>query len=640
MGIIQKLKNEGVLSLYHDYRSGTALDWSGKGVHGSLGTGGVFNLNGLQHNGAASHIVSVSSATLPTNNYAMVFGFNSPIRTHTDLQYPVYVGASGYIRYSAGTLLWQLYGGGTARSFTTPLGTSTVSFNVVAGTAQPAYANGIFISNFSGAMDALDFSSGAAYIAVSSGGLYPLLSGCKYFLLVSRVLTATEHSQLYGELQSIVWPSLPSSTKYIDLKHNSSVAGLSGCYDMVPLNGYIMDQSSVGKNMAITKAVAEMTPLGTALKFNGVDSYCTTLAAGNVANVGFSAWFSTTNTATDNVLYANVDNAAGILGSCGFDVGKLAYSKTNSTAKFETVASYNDGLWHWVYFDGTNDLIYVDGVPVATQAGTFYTATTYETIGARYSGGAWSSLFNGLIACARIHTAPLSAAQVWAQYESFGHKAVGMASGWGTSVSTASRGGITGSYLENTRWQFGSTTPRYTVAVSSIGGEPCKVIKCGTTGLLYKPTDSHFTPQQAAYGTWEWTCYKSSDVNVSVIPFIANIIGTYNTALFNGYSLGLISDESIGILKTTSGSPGYSIRTGPGYIANSTWYTIRITRSFAGVFTMWIKGGAYTNWTFVGSATDTAHTLSNYQVLSLGVGDMVSMGSIGGKYSMRWSPFV
>ena len=68
------------------------------------------------------------------------------------------------------------------------------------------------------------------------------------------------------------------------------------------------------------------------------------------------------------------------------------------------------------------------------------------------------------------------------------------------------------------------------------------------------------------------------------------------------------------------------------YIAINTWYRIRITRSTSGVFTVYILGGNFTNWTLVSTTggsgtnpvTDNTYTTSSYFVMDLDANDRVS----------------
>jgi hypothetical protein len=73
-------------------------------------------------------------------------------------------------------------------------------------------------------------------------------------------------------------------------------------------------------------------------------------------------------------------------------------------------------------------------------------------------------------------------------------------------------------------------------------------------------------------------------------------------------------------------------QTAAGYIAFATMYRFRITRTIAGVFNTYIKGGAFTDWTLISVAggsgsnpvTNTATTACNSFVLLMGAGDRIA----------------
>jgi hypothetical protein len=68
------------------------------------------------------------------------------------------------------------------------------------------------------------------------------------------------------------------------------------------------------------------------------------------------------------------------------------------------------------------------------------------------------------------------------------------------------------------------------------------------------------------------------------------------------------------------------------YIKNFIWYRVRITRTITGIFTVWIKGDIFSDWTLISTiggsgtnpATDNTHTTSRYFVLDLDTNDCVA----------------
>lgn len=153
-----------------------------------------------------------------------------------------------------------------------------------------------------------------------------------------------------------------------------------------------------------------------------------------------------------------------------------------------------------------------------------------------------------------------------------------------------------------------------------------KYLECVTAGTIAIPSNQ-------AYGEWSFDLFKGADANDIIIPLIADRIGAYQ--LSNGYYLTLSSSERIGLARNTVGSAITLAFTNTSYIANNTWYRVRITRTTAGAFTVLIKGGAFTptagydGWTLVSTTggigqnptLDNTYTTSNYICLDLDAGD-------------------
>ncbi|MCX6785826.1 MAG: DUF2341 domain-containing protein [Candidatus Komeilibacteria bacterium] len=136
----------------------------------------------------------------------------------------------------------------------------------------------------------------------------------------------------------------------------------------------------------------------------------------------------------------------------------------------------------------------------------------------------------------------------------------------------------------------------------------------GTDKYLVNGTAGRIsTPSTKAYGTWEFNWYKGADTNNEIVGFISDRVGWVNS--FQGYSACLQDGNGrFYILKNNIGSNNNLIVTGVNYIAISTWYRFKITRTTAGIFTAYIKGGVYGNstWTTIGTATDNTYTTSAY----------------------------
>lgn len=143
-------------------------------------------------------------------------------------------------------------------------------------------------------------------------------------------------------------------------------------------------------------------------------------------------------------------------------------------------------------------------------------------------------------------------------------------------------------------------------------------------------------PSNQAYGEWSFDWYKGADINaLAVIPIIANILVYPNEIA--SYNITFNATESIVFEKWNLATGGQLSRTSASYFANNTWYRVKVTRTQSGVFTLLIKGGAFTptagydGWTLISTAgagtnpvTDTSYTTSNYFVLDMDAGDRVT----------------
>jgi hypothetical protein len=102
-----------------------------------------------------------------------------------------------------------------------------------------------------------------------------------------------------------------------------------------------------------------------------------------------------------------------------------------------------------------------------------------------------------------------------------------------------------------------------------------------TFGYLYKQSTQ-------AYGTWEFCINRTSAV--AGIAFISD----RQVGIQNGYSLSFLAGVPV-LAKYVGGTPSDIAIGGAVALIADTWYKIKITRTFAGRFDVYIKGGAYGN---------------------------------------------
>jgi|GEM_PF-5904562 len=147
---------------------------------------------------------------------------------------------------------------------------------------------------------------------------------------------------------------------------------------------------------------------------------------------------------------------------------------------------------------------------------------------------------------------------------------------------------------------------------------------CNTAGIIS-------IPSYQSVGLWEFDWYKENDANHLDVLFMNDRIGGNTTQ--NGYELSIFNTESVRLIKRTAGVYTGLLLTNTGYIANNTWYRIKIEKTTTGKFTIWLKGGSFgTDYVLIsvtgGSGTnpvsDSTFTSSNYFVLDLDAGDRIA----------------
>ncbi len=154
-------------------------------------------------------------------------------------------------------------------------------------------------------------------------------------------------------------------------------------------------------------------------------------------------------------------------------------------------------------------------------------------------------------------------------------------------------------------------------------------------GLVNAGAGIAYINQDKAYGTFEFSVNKGADGNLHYTEFIADS----NDKSGDGYFFYVSNTEAVRLYRRDDGSGTIIMSSADSYVTINTDYRIKITRSLAGVFTVYIKGGAFgwDDWTTVvadsGSnpVTDNTYTTSNYLVADLDSGDTISNLKIDSK---------
>lgn len=155
-------------------------------------------------------------------------------------------------------------------------------------------------------------------------------------------------------------------------------------------------------------------------------------------------------------------------------------------------------------------------------------------------------------------------------------------------------------------------------------GEKVKALQCVSSGTVSFSTSSILkqTPAEAAYGEWEFVASKAESSNL-VFVFVAEAL-TGTVAQTLTYNFLHNTSEEIDLRQG-----GAAIIDGGATVyPKDTYYRVKITRTSAGVFTLYI------NDTLIGSATNTTYTLANYVRIDIDTGDKIILSSERGTYGI------
>jgi hypothetical protein len=640
--IIQSLKNEGALVLYHDYRAFDFQDRSGSGNHGTP-TGTIFTRRGCQFISSAKITVTDDASIKLTEGTLIAYfadGIPAALTGDDRLFSKRNAGVNYELRFDT-TPQIEFYDGSNVRNLAvSPIGSKYLGVNFSTGATPEGFLDGSSAGNFDDTVT-VTATSDSLYIGNTVGGSRPIQGLLSSALIVNRELTATEHSRLYSELSNLTWPSRPYILSRASLDVDSGETGLVAGWNMRPAAGKIVDVTANGNDGTIVGATQANTPFGSALWFDGVNDVgdCGNDASLNATTgITLSGWIR-----ADSLTHAGGSNAARIFGKNGSynmyvsNTGTLVCQFTGlSDTTINAATAIGLGQWYYVvatYSQATGDKrIYINGVLDNTEGGT--TGTITVTANNLFIGNLTAAIlrfWNGCIAYPKVYSVAKDQAWVTDDYNR-GNTAL-FKTEYGAYESDAA---VTAGHLENTPFIVNSGS--FKISRDTIEGKTCKVIECVTAGLVYIPISCfHQTPIEAAYGEWKWWLNKGSTSNEINVLFVADVIGARGAAGQDAYIMRYPSTERFVFGESTAGAYADLSLSAAGYLSESgTWHSIKFTRSNDGAFTFYadntlvdVSGGSGTNPT-----TDTTITSSRYIVFDLDAGDKVGYSDISGNHSI------
>lgn len=205
-GILQELKREGVLALYHDYRSGRLVDYSGNSNNG-VATSTAFTKEGARLMTTAGQILVPYNAGLVSAALTIVIKPCINQFVALDRILSRRGAASTYDWYYnpalPGLTMFQDGGNRSVTSATIAL-CKVIGLTMSNGVAAKHYENGVFVADYSGVVS-LVASTGDFIVSNYGGSSNVTNKTFGYVVQINRALTATEHARVYAQLENMTW---------------------------------------------------------------------------------------------------------------------------------------------------------------------------------------------------------------------------------------------------------------------------------------------------------------------------------------------------------------------------------------------------------------------------------------------------
>jgi peptidoglycan hydrolase-like protein with peptidoglycan-binding domain len=203
-GILQELKTEGVLALYHDYRSGRLVDYSGNGRNGAI-TNGYFTKDGALLRPASGQIAILYDAGIVANAISIVMGLYLPVITAGDRLLTRRDGGGSTIDWyinPPSITNYQNVGNRSINIPTVPI--KSLGISMSNGVVAEGYTNGVAQGPYAGLTDLFPTLNNIV-IGNLVGASCLTNKVVKYVCYITRALTATEHARVYAQLENMTW---------------------------------------------------------------------------------------------------------------------------------------------------------------------------------------------------------------------------------------------------------------------------------------------------------------------------------------------------------------------------------------------------------------------------------------------------
>jgi hypothetical protein len=629
--ILQKLKTEGSLRLYLDFRSESCADLSGNNVLTNL-NGGYLGYQGFSSLVAGQQVVAVVPGFGTTATVITGCSARSPIggiirRLFTTSTYTDGVGFNG-----TNQVIWNdpgtkvLYAGSLQSK-------QTLGFQFVKDVAPLLYSNGQGLATGAG-VSLFDFTAGQNwYLCTRSTGTLPLTGTMPYFLIISRVLTATEHADLYAELEAMRWPTDDYRGTVTRERPTGAEPGLVWAPNLVDpaAHGVMADLSPTGADATVASTLGtaptyQMDNVGPGYRFHGTP-YLEATGTSFTARSGFTAIAVVRPNTVTGAQYFLGQYARWGIGLSGATVRFMTY-----TIKSYDATGFTAGIGKPIYIacvmkaDYSVDIC-INGVfnnnvahnaPALAGSGSFCLGRIHSSI----------APCNSTIYRAEVYNRELSAAEIYQNYQATGLTRTGFETSWGVPCLSAAVGGTVGQNI-STLCRTTVNTSTGIITTDTIEGVPVKVLKQVGASSLTSNIPAYVSAHVGAdnaYGQWQWWL-NHADASTTDVMFCATGTttgaGVYRLRVSNTEVLSLIY-QNVTVVATT----------GAGYIVPGQWVRYRVTRDYAGNFKVWIKP-EYGVEVLALSQNHTTGVAGAHQNYIFNAGDKISLGGLVPGYGIE-----
>jgi len=380
--------------------------------------------------------------------------------------------------------------------------------------------------------------------------------------------------------------------------------------------------------------------------FNGSSDYVTVTGNSDLRPelITISYWLNANDISDPHCIIMNEDTYSTKTGYTSFVQSNFVRLDLGDGTNFHrtrySITDYVNTWLHIVFtYDGTTQLMYINGVKVDDDSWSGvidYNADKNVDFGIVNNHGSYK--FDGSLSDILIYTTALTEDEVMQLYLAGQNTARMIVAGSGTNVATndLQKGLILDMPLCSPYTAQNDSIVKDCTPYSNDGTVEGATLK--HDGLVNAGDGIAYINQDKAYGTFTFDVNKGADENTPYYEFISDVSTSFP---FNGYYFVFTSDEAIRLYRRTGHNSDILFYSADSYITINTDYRIKITRSLAGVFTMYIKGGTFgwDDWTTVSTAggsgtnpvTDNTYTTSNYLVVDLDNTDTISNLKIDGK---------